>query len=130
LKNAAYGWVSGLKMTDEPCDAGSDVLEQLEPFPDNRRVEGAEPRNVAPGSCEALDKTQRDGIDHEYENDRYRMRLLPQRHDRWRGDCQNCIGRQADQLCRIGLDESWILRGKAVADLDILRPTRTAPMPA
>ena len=117
-----WGVRRGVRVEDDgdPRDTRRDLLEQLEPFSHQRRVVGAEPRDVAAGSREALNKAQPDGIGHEYENDRYRARLLPQRRDRRRGACENCVRRQADQFCRIGLEESRIARGKAVVDPDIL----------
>jgi hypothetical protein len=39
----------------------------------------------------ALNKAQSDGIDREYENDRYCARLLPRRGDGRRGACENCV---------------------------------------
>jgi len=68
----------------------------------------------------ALNKALADGIGHDCENDRYRVRLLPQRRDSRRGVCQNCVRREPDQFFRIGLVASWIVRSKAVIDLDIL----------
>ena len=117
-----WGVRRGVRVEDDgdPRDTWRDLLEQLEPFSHHRRVNGAEPGDVAAGPREALNKAQPDGIAHEYENDRYRARLLLQRRDRRRGACENCVRRQADQFCRIGLEESWIARGKAVVDPDIL----------
>jgi hypothetical protein len=74
-------------MTADPRKLRRDLLEQLQPFSQHRRVVGAEPRDVAAGSREALNKAQPDAIDHEYEDDRYRARPLPQCRDRWRGAC-------------------------------------------
>jgi hypothetical protein len=84
LNNGAKGAVSGLKMTATRVTPG-DLFEQLDPFSHHRRVVGAEPRNVAARSREALNKAQPDGIRDEHENDRYRARLLPQRCERRRG---------------------------------------------
>ena len=67
-----------------------------------------------------LNQAHTDGIEHKYENNRYRARLLPQRYERRRGARENCIRRQADQLRRVRLEESWIVGGKAVIDSDIL----------
>src|SRR4029077_11814610 len=81
---------------------------------------GAEPGEVAAGSREALNNALPDRVGLEYKNDRYRLRLLPHRRDRRRIACQNCVRLQADQFCRIGLEERWIARGKAIVDPDIL----------
>jgi hypothetical protein len=43
-----------------------------------------------------------------------------QRHDRRRGAGEKCIRRETDEFCRVGLEESWIVRSKAVVDPDIL----------
>jgi len=111
----------GLRVKDhgDPRDARRDLLEQLKPFSHHRRVIGAESRDVAAGPREALNKPQPDRIDHEYENDRY-ARLLPQRRDRGRGGCKNCVRRQADKFCRVGFEEGWVARGEAVVGPDIL----------
>src|SRR3974377_372478 len=48
-----------------PRDAGRDVLQQLEPFPDDRGTDAAEPGDVSAGPREALNHAQPDGILHE-----------------------------------------------------------------
>ena len=70
-----------------------DLLEQLKPFPDDRRVVRAEPGEVTAGPGEALNKAQPDGIGHQHENDRYRVRLPPQRRDRRYRGCEDCVRR-------------------------------------
>src|SRR6266851_10225824 len=74
-----WGERRGVRVEDDrdPRDTRRGLLEQLEPFPRQLRVVGAEPGDVAAGSREALNKAQLNGIDHVYENDRYRARLLP-----------------------------------------------------
>src|SRR6516164_8675014 len=103
-----------------PRDTGRDVLQQLEPFTDDRGTDAAKPCDVAAGPGEALNHAQPDGILHEHKHDRYRVRLLLHRVDRRRGACEDCVRRQADQLRRIGLEERWLTRGKPVVDPDVL----------
>ena len=59
-----------------PRDLRRDLLA-IGPLSHDRRVVDAEPRDIAAGAREALHKAQPDGIDHQYENDRYRARQLP-----------------------------------------------------
>src|SRR5438874_8316140 len=111
----------GVRVEDDadPREMRCDLLEQLQPFSHQCWVSGAEPGDVAAGVRETLNKALAYGIVHKWENDRYRARLPLQRRDPRCGVCQNCVWRQADQLCRISLVESWIVRGKAVIDPDI-----------
>jgi len=109
-----------VKENSDARDPRGDLFEQLKPFSYDRRVVGGEPCNVAAGSCEALNQAQSDRIGHDYENNRYCVRLLLQRRDRRRGAGENCVRRSADQFCRISPEASRIARGKAVVDLDIL----------
>jgi hypothetical protein len=54
------------------------------------------------------------------EDDRYRARLLLLRRDRRRTACENRVRRQTNQFSRVGLEQRWIARRKAVADPGIL----------
>src|SRR6266481_7782039 len=109
-----------VKDDGDPRDPRRNLLEQLQPFRIQRRIRRAEPGYVAAGPCEALNKALPDGIAHAHEDDRYRGRLLPQRRDHRRALCEDCVLRQPDQCCRIGLEESWIACSKAIIDPDIL----------
>ena len=50
-----------------------DLLEQLKPFSHDRRIEGAEPGDVAAGPGEALYKPEPDRVDYKHKDDRYRV---------------------------------------------------------
>src|SRR5438874_100589 len=79
----------GVRVEDDgnPRDGWRDLLEQLQPFLENRRIEGAEPGDIAAGSREALHNAQSNRIGHQYEDDRYRASLLSQC-----GNWQNGVG--------------------------------------
>src|SRR5215831_8505341 len=72
------GGESGVRVEDDgdPRDARRGLPEQLEPFSYDRRVVGAEPRDVAAGSREALNEALPDGIRHDDEHDRI-VRVCP-----------------------------------------------------
>src|SRR5438874_2349978 len=112
----------GVRVEDDgnPRDSRRDLLEQLQPFFENRRIVGAEPGDVAAGSREVLNNAQSNRIGHQNENDRYRASLLSQCCNWQNGVSENGVRRQADQFCGVGLEESWIANGEAVVDPDIL----------
>src|SRR6516164_8049431 len=111
----------GVRVEDDgdPRDTRGDLLEQLKPFPHHRRVKGDKSRDVAAGPREALNKAQLDGTA-QYKDYRYCARLLPQRRDHRPGASKNYVRRQTDQFCRIGFEQGWVARGKAVVGPDIL----------
>src|SRR6516162_2210682 len=82
-----------VKDDGDPRDVWRDLFEQLEPFSDQWRVEGAESGDVAAGPRETPNKAQPDGIDQVNGNDRYRVRQLPQLSDRSRGAGENRVRR-------------------------------------
>ena len=112
--------MSGLNMTATRVTQGATSFNSCTHFPIIGAVVNAEPRDVAAGSREALHKALTDRIGHSYENDRYGACLLPQRRDRRRVACKNCVRRQGDQFRCIGLEERRIARSKAIVDPDIL----------
>ena len=61
-----WGERRGVRVEDDgdPRDTRRDLFEQLQPFSHQRRVIGAEPRDVAAGPREALNKALPDGIAH------------------------------------------------------------------
>src|SRR6516165_12223291 len=74
---------SGVRVEDggDPRDPGRGLFEQLEPFSDNRRVPGAETRDIAARPSKARHQASPDRIGDDYENDWYRARLLLQRRE-------------------------------------------------
>src|SRR5262249_57292118 len=96
-----------------------NFIEQLPPFPGDRRLDIGEPRDVMARSRQACYEATGDWLSNDSEHDRDRARLRHERADRRSGATQNHIRPQRNQLFCESLNAVNIGTSPAVLDLHV-----------
>lgn len=109
----------------DPLDAGSELLERLQPFPNHGEVDECEARDVPTRTCQADHEALSDWIVDHREDDRDGVgRLFKRCSDRGAGS-DNEVGCRTHHFHRISLDSGEVPVGKPMLDLNVavLRPS-------
>jgi hypothetical protein len=114
--------VAGVPYNCRTRQAGGDLLEQLQPFPDCAEFELGKSGGIAARPREACHKASTDRIASLREHDRHRAGCLQQCRDGRTGSAQDHIRGKRDQFDRVSAKAISDARAPAMS-MSMLRPT-------
>src|SRR5215471_11421408 len=101
------------------CDAGGNLLEYLQPFPDQGKIDEGEAGDIAAGTRQGGHETLSYWIVDDAKHDRDGVGRLFQCGNNWRAAADDDVRCRTHHLRRVGFDSAQISTGISMLDLDI-----------